>query len=168
MREETLINAVNDIDTIARLTEDLYDKYYNNEPDYWEKLKHQYAGMAMQGLLNNNDLLITLCNANEEVPIRKIVLNNAVIFATALVNRLKEEEKMQRIIEYLKERNIPKDSLEANSILEGYELGAERTKREMIEKAVEWMRNNLHEFSANVSYKSLFDEFKKAMQDESK
>lgn len=22
-------------------------------PDYWEKLKHQYAGMAMQGLLAN-------------------------------------------------------------------------------------------------------------------
>ena len=25
----------------------------NAEPDYWEKLKHQYAGMAMQGLLSN-------------------------------------------------------------------------------------------------------------------
>ena len=24
-----------------------------NEPDYWDKLLHQYAGMAMQGLLSN-------------------------------------------------------------------------------------------------------------------
>ena len=23
-----------------------------DEPDYWEKLKHQYAGMAMQGLMS--------------------------------------------------------------------------------------------------------------------
>lgn len=64
-----------------------------NEPDYWEKLKHQYAGMAMQGILSNNDLLTTLCDGNKEVPISKIVLNNADIIATALVNRLKEEEK---------------------------------------------------------------------------
>ena len=30
---------------------------------------------------------------------------------------------MKRLREYLKERNIPEDSLEANSILEGYEKG---------------------------------------------
>lgn len=30
---------------------------------------------------------------------------------------------MKQLREYLKERNIPKDSLEANSILEGYEKG---------------------------------------------
>ena len=30
---------------------------------------------------------------------------------------------MIRLREYLKERNIPEDSLEANSILEGYEKG---------------------------------------------
>ena len=64
-----------------------------DEPDYWEKLKHQYAGMAMQGLLNNNNLLTTLCKGNKEVPICKIVLDNADIIATALVNRLKEKEK---------------------------------------------------------------------------
>ena len=26
---------------------------FSGNPDYWEKLKHQYAGMAMQGLLSN-------------------------------------------------------------------------------------------------------------------
>lgn len=51
---------------------------------------------------------------------------------------------MQRIAEYLKERNIPQDSLEANSILEGYELGVERTKREMIEKAKKYLQEKLY------------------------
>ena len=64
-----------------------------DEPDYWDKLKHQYAGMAMQGILSNNDLLTALCDGNKEVPISKIVLDNADIIATALVNRFKEEEK---------------------------------------------------------------------------
>ena len=40
------------------------------------------------------------------------------------VERRKDNEKlMERIREYLKERNIPEDSLEANSILEGYIKG---------------------------------------------
>lgn len=85
MREETLIEAVNDIDTIARLTEDLYDKYYNNEPDYWEKLKHQYAGMAMQQMVN-------IVNEGYEYVYEETAII-ALNFATALVNRLKEEEK---------------------------------------------------------------------------
>lgn len=51
---------------------------------------------------------------------------------------------MQRIIEYLKERNIPKDSLEANSILEGYELGIERTKKYIIAKAVLWIKSQMY------------------------
>jgi hypothetical protein len=45
---------------------------------------------------------------------------------------------MERIREYLKERNIPEDSLEANSILEGYE----KSCKDMIEKARQWF--NLH------------------------
>lgn len=78
---------------------------------------------------------------------------------------------MQRITEYLKERNIPKDSLEANSILEGYELGIERTKREMIEKAVKWMYNYfvIDHYGMTSAGFGLFElAFKQAMQDESK
>lgn len=85
---------------------------------------------------------------------------------------------MQRITEYLKERNIPQDSLEANSILEGYELGADRTKREVIEKAAEWLKEEMHykdhssgrgswgEIEALGSYDSLeefIEDFKQAM-----
>lgn len=78
---------------------DGYERYYEHELDfqdalaYWEKLKHQYAGMAMQGILSNNNLLTALCDGNKEVPISKIVLNSADIIATALVNRFKKEEK---------------------------------------------------------------------------
>lgn len=88
---------------IIELVDVVYDEYGNeffredleilDEPDYWEKLKHQYAGMAMQGILSNNNLLTALCDRNKEVPISKMVLDNADIIATALVNRLKEEEK---------------------------------------------------------------------------
>ena len=42
---------------------------------------------------------------------------------------------MKRLREYLKERNIPEDSLEANSILEGYEKGYQ----DAIEKACKWI-----------------------------
>lgn len=83
MREETLIGAVNDIDTIARLTEDLYDKYYNNEPDYWEKLKHQYAGMMLAGMLANSEWEGTSERLSEI----------AIEIAEIHINRLKEEQK---------------------------------------------------------------------------
>lgn len=46
---------------------------------------------------------------------------------------------MRRIREYLKERNIPEDSLEANSILEGYEKGC----KDMIDKACEWITEHI-------------------------
>jgi hypothetical protein len=94
MREETLIDAVNDIDTIARLTEDLYDKYYNNEPDYWEKLKHQYAGMAMQGMLSNSDYIERFtAHTIDGISLEEDLTRCAKYYATALVNRLKEGEK---------------------------------------------------------------------------
>lgn len=49
-----------------------------NEPDYWDKLLHQYAGMAMQGL-------ILRVNTLDEI------VEPAIIIATNLVNKLKEE-----------------------------------------------------------------------------
>ena len=56
------------------------------QPDYWEKLKHQYAGMAMQGILSNNELYRVISKSrNLETTIME--------YATTLVNRLKEEEK---------------------------------------------------------------------------
>lgn len=84
-----------------------YDKAYNlnelefldvkekslpkNEPDYWEKLKHQAAISAMQGIINNDELLIFMCEENTETTISDTVTSNAIIVATKLVNKLKEE-----------------------------------------------------------------------------
>lgn len=61
------------------------------EPDYWEKLKHQYAGMAMQGLLSNSAYLENFVKYSVEGESLTIVVTaNAINYATALVNRLKE------------------------------------------------------------------------------
>ena len=52
-----------------------------DNPDYWEKLKHQYAGMAMQGILSNQNIgadVAYMVNLSTEV-------------ATALVKRVKSE-----------------------------------------------------------------------------
>lgn len=67
-----------------------------DEPDYWDKLHHQYAGMAMQGILSNNDLLAALCNGNKEVSISKMVSDNADIIATTLINKLKEDSQCEK------------------------------------------------------------------------
>lgn len=68
-------------------TED-YEMYAENEieiiqtkdPNYWENLKHRYAGMAMQGMLESN------ISADD-------IAYFAVKYATALVEKLKEEKK---------------------------------------------------------------------------
>lgn len=93
------VKATNEIIDVSRLV----DKYimtnhphsitfdadeldFECEPDYWERLKHQYAGMAMQGILSNNELYREICKShNLETTIME--------YATALINRLKEEEK---------------------------------------------------------------------------
>lgn len=54
-----------------------------DEPDYWEKLKHQYAGMAMQGLLTNPKLC--------EIETSMSIASTATTIASALIDKLKEE-----------------------------------------------------------------------------
>ena len=54
----------------------------NAEPDYWEKLKHQYAGMAMQAYITRHD--------DDRFYIDDLA-KDAVNFATALVEKLKGE-----------------------------------------------------------------------------
>ena len=70
----------------------LTSKYYEHELDfntvydYWEKLKHYYAGMAMQGILSNPNhaLWERENNANG-------IAESANNIATALVEKLKAE-----------------------------------------------------------------------------
>ena len=70
------------------------DGYYeavntNTEPDYWDKLLHQYAGMAMQGMLSN-EYTHKLYLDNNNYP--NCVLNDSIKIATALVEKLKESK----------------------------------------------------------------------------
>ena len=52
------------------------------EPTYWQKLEHQYAGMAMQGIL-----------AHEGTEFRNYLPQEAIDIARALVEKMKEKEK---------------------------------------------------------------------------
>ena len=66
------------------------DDFDNDEPDYWTRLEHQYAGMAMQGLLNNNLLSSVLLKTGttHEDYINEVV-NVADEYAKALITRMK-------------------------------------------------------------------------------
>ena len=55
----------------------------DDESDYWEKLKHQYAGMAMQGMLSNTSV------TERELTTRKGIIEDAERLDTALVEKLK-------------------------------------------------------------------------------
>ena len=62
--------------------------YFGDEAviDYWTRLEHQYIGMAMQGILSNNELYREICKSrNLEITIME--------YAHALVEKLKEKEK---------------------------------------------------------------------------
>ena len=58
-------------------------------PDYWTRLEHQYAGMAMQGILGNP----AFPKHSQEGYYKKNVVNNAYEYAHALVEQYKKEEK---------------------------------------------------------------------------
>ena len=64
----------------------------DDTPDYWTRLEHQYAGMAMQGMLSDNVAMEQIVY-NQEGMIAKIIANFAVTCATALVEKLKEKEE---------------------------------------------------------------------------
>ena len=87
-----------------------YDKSYNitevefldvkensfpkDDPDYWTRLEHQYAGMAMQGMLNNSLLITGLLKVNKShEDIVAEVTGTAIRYAHALVEKMKEERK---------------------------------------------------------------------------
>ena len=78
-----------------------YRKFYQDElefispvdtevVDYWEKLKHQYAGMAMQGILSNEDYCKVLLDGVNEWSFAERVASASKDFATTLVEKLKK------------------------------------------------------------------------------
>lgn len=67
-----------------------FDNTDNSPDDYWERLRHQYTGMAMQGLLNNNILSSVLLKTGKthEDYINEVV-NVADEYAKALITKIK-------------------------------------------------------------------------------
>lgn len=59
-----------------------------NDPDYWTRLEHQYAGMAMQGLMT---ILPNIGGLEGRTPKDEIV-DIAIETAHALVEKMKEKE----------------------------------------------------------------------------
>ena len=63
-------------------------------PDYWTRLEHQYAGMAMQGMLSNTTLITVLFDATKDHDeLLKEVIICSHEYAHALVEKMKENEK---------------------------------------------------------------------------
>lgn len=60
-----------------------------DDPDYWTRLEHQYAGMAMQGLMT---ILPNIGGLKGRTPKDEIV-DIATSTSHALVEKLKEKEK---------------------------------------------------------------------------
>ncbi len=59
------------------------DDFDKDEPDYWTRLEHQYAGMAMQGILAKYGM----------EPLPDDLISDACEYAHALVEKMKEERK---------------------------------------------------------------------------
>lgn len=59
-------------------------------PDYWTRLEHQAAIGAMRGLLQNEKIM---CYAQSTKGWDDFISNNALEFATALVEKLKKKEE---------------------------------------------------------------------------
>ena len=94
---------------IVELQEDMNSDYFSKDgvhfkgfeldfnveqTDYWEKLKHQAAITAMQGLLSNSLYLQRLIVSSiEDVSLADDITMCAYDYATTLINKLKEEEK---------------------------------------------------------------------------
>jgi hypothetical protein len=61
-----------------------------DSPDYWTRLEHTYAGMAMQGLVTRGEVLGA---TKQEIAIE--IADISDIIAHALVEKLKEKEERE-------------------------------------------------------------------------
>jgi hypothetical protein len=62
--------------------------------DYWTRLEHQYAGMAMQSYVSNNVYLKEIremCKEPQEM--RNLIADLSILLATTIVQKLKEKEE---------------------------------------------------------------------------
>ena len=76
---------LDELEAIIDETEKIYDEL---DEVYWKNLEHQYAGMAMQGILSNPESELDYKN-DETLP--QALAGCAAKVATALVETLKNE-----------------------------------------------------------------------------
>lgn len=75
----------------ASCTEDELEFFDTEENfDYWTRLEHQYAGMAMQGMISN-EYTHKLYLDNKNYP--NGLLNDSIAIAHDLIRKLKEKEE---------------------------------------------------------------------------
>ena len=72
------------IEPIKPKIKDVKEKSFPKDEDYWTRLEHQYAGMAMQGMLQSEHF-----SHYEEDRLAYY----ACLYAHALVKKLKEKEE---------------------------------------------------------------------------
>lgn len=90
-----------EIEKVTPKLKDVKEKSFpKDEPDYWESLKHQYAGMAMQSLVEKYFTASREVYAEIHVEKDRIYKEHATalaevcdIFASALVEKMKEKEE---------------------------------------------------------------------------
>ena len=84
-------NEIIDVIQVGTKTH-LYDlnnvEFLDNPQDYWTSLEHQYAGMAMQGILSNANYALWDRENNAEG-----IAKSASAIAHALVEKYKKEER---------------------------------------------------------------------------
>lgn len=61
------------------------------DPDYWTRLEHQYAGMAMQALLSS-DTMMEVLSRRDNGTMEEEVAREAFDYAHALVEKLKSSD----------------------------------------------------------------------------
>ena len=87
----TILKYVDQKKGISYFEEDLFfPKDLADDPDYWTRLEHTYAGMVMQGILSNPN--IAYKDISNEILCNHWA-NNAIAIAHALVEKYKEKEE---------------------------------------------------------------------------
>ena len=90
------IDELNFAETIGLADEEYWDKGKAEPicPDYWTRLKHQYAGMAMQGILGSEEIMTCI----NKMPIKEdklglVIAELSTNIAHALVEKMKEADR---------------------------------------------------------------------------
>lgn len=78
------------LDDVEILSEE-NDLKESKNPDYWARLEHQYAGMAMQGILSNKNLVEDI--SRYDIGLAEGVAKVSKEMAITLVEKYKEKEE---------------------------------------------------------------------------